>query len=432
MFACIHAAADADLLIACAQAFSPLVEQTSPDVAVLDASGLGRIYGPPHEIAAAIGARARLLGFEAQIAIASNPDAAICAARGFSGVSVVPHGDEAKFLASLPLHLLQPGEELLETFDRWGLRTFRDLAVLPTIGIAGRLGPEGVRLQTLARGECERPLVPLEDPLQFREEMELDYPVELLEPLSFVLARLLGEICGRLGHRGLATNEVRLRLALEDRSEHERILRLPVPMCDPRTFLKLMQLDLGAHPPAAPVLKVYLEAAPVKPRVAQGGLFIPAAPEPEKLELTLARVAALVGEGNVGSPELLDTHRPDAFRIHRFSSSHTGADRQTRRSAADQGVRPIKIKTSCLCFRFFRPPLPARVQVENGRPSFLLADGIRGPIVSAAGPWRTSGDWWTLDPWNRDEWDISLRDGALYRIWCAHLTGRWFVEGSFD
>src|SRR5437868_517517 len=304
MFACIHASADPVLLIACAQAFSPVVEHTAPDIAVLDVSGLGRIYEAPHEIAAAIAARARLLGFEAQIAIASNPDAAICAARGFSGVSVVPHGDEAKFLESLPLHLLEPGEEMLETFDRWGVRTFRDLAVLPPIGIAGRLGPEGLRLQTLAHGECERPLAPLEDPLQFREEMELDYPVELLEPLSFVLARLLGEICGRLAHRGLATNEVRLSLALEDRSEHERTLRLPVPMCDPRTFLKLMQLDLGAHPPVAPVLKVYLDAAPVKPRVAQAGLFIPAAPEPEKLELTLARVAALVGEGNVGSPEL--------------------------------------------------------------------------------------------------------------------------------
>src|SRR5689334_4963743 len=231
MFACIHASADPALLVACAQAFSPVVEQAAPDIAVLDASGLGRIHGQAHEIAAAIGARARLLGFEAHIAIASTPDAAICAARGFSGVSVVPHGDEAKYLESLPLHLLAPGEELLETFDRWGVRTFRDLAVLPPIGIAGRLGEEGVRLQTLARGELERPLAPLEDPLEFGEEMELDYPVDLLEPLSFVLSRLLRDLCGRLVQRGLATNEVRLFLMLEDRSTHPRTLRLPVPMC---------------------------------------------------------------------------------------------------------------------------------------------------------------------------------------------------------
>jgi protein ImuB len=420
MYACIHASADPALLVACAQAFSPLVEQAAPDIAVLDVSGLGRIHGGPHEIAAAIAARARLLDFDPQIAIASNPDAAICAARGFSGISVVPHGDEAKFLESLPLHLLAPREDILETFDRWGLRTFRDLAVLPPIGIAGRLGEEGVRLQMLARGERERPLVPLEDPLQFREEMELDYPVDLLEPLSFVLARLLGEVCGRLSRRGLATNEVRLRLALEDKSDHERALRLPVPMCEARTFLKLLQLDLGSHPPAAPVLKVYLEALPVKPRVGQGGLFIATAPEPERLELTLARVAALVGEENVGSPELLDTHRPDAFRMRKF-----GAAAVSIPSRDPQAAVP-------LAFRYQRPPLEARVQVEHGRPSFLLAGSIRGHIVSASGPWRTSGDWWTPNSWDREEWDVGLREGALYRIYLVPATGRWFVEGSFD
>jgi protein ImuB len=417
MYACIHSSADPALLIACAQDFSPVVEQAALDIAVLDASGLSRIYGGPHEIAAAIAARASLLGFEAQIAIASNPDAAICAARGFSGVSVVPHGDEAKFLESLPLELLAPGEEFLETFDRWGVHTFRDLAMLPPIGIAGRLGPAGVRLQTLARGELERPLVPLEEPLEFRARMELDYPIELLEPLSFVLALLVGEICSRLGQRGLATIELRLRLALEDKSVHERTLRFPVPMSDPRTFLKLMQLDLSAHPPAAPVTKVDLEAVPAKPRLAQGGLFIATAPEPEKLEVTLARVSALVGEENVGSPELLDTHRPDAFRMRRFGTPILilGRDRE-----------------GAVAFRFYRPPLAARVQIEQGRPVFLLADSIRGHIVSASGPWRTSGDWWTADPWDRDEWDVGLREGALYRIYCVHSTGRWFVAGSFD
>jgi protein ImuB len=180
-----------------------------------------------------------------------------------------------------------------------------------------------------------------------------------------------------------------------------------------------MQLDLGAHPPAAPVTKVYLDAAPVKPRVAQGGLFVPAAPEPERLELTLARVAALVGEENVGSPELLDTHRPDAFRMQRFVSALPIPSRDREGAAT-------------LAFRFYRPPLSARVQVEQGRPVFLLAGSIRGHIVSASGPWRTSGDWWTTGPWDRDEWDVGLREGALYRIYCAYPADRWFVEGSFD
>jgi protein ImuB len=85
-----------------------------------------------------------------------------------------------------------------------------------------------------------------------------------------------------------------------------------------------------------------------------------------------------------------------------------------------------------LSFRYYRPPRHARVQTENGRPDFLLAEDIRGKVIAGAGPWRTSGDWWTVDPWDRDEWDIGLAGGGLYRIYCEHATGRWFVEGSFD
>jgi protein ImuB len=457
MFACIHASAEAALLVECAQAFSPLVEQNAPDIAVLDVSGLDRIYGAAHEIAAAIGVRARVLGFLPNIALASNPDTAIFAARGFAGVSVVPHGDEAKFLESLPLHLLGLEEETAETFERWGIRTFRELAVLPTIGIAGRLGDEGVRLQMLTRGEYSRMLEAIEEPPRFEEEMEMEYPVELLEPLLFVLGRMVGDLCRRLAGRGLATNELRLGMALEDRTEHVRALRFPVPMCDPRTFLKLMQLDLSSHPPGAAVLRVWVAASHTRPRVAQEGLFVPAVPEPEKLELTLARVASLVGEENVGSSELLDTHRPDAFVIRRFEPGAEtcagAAGAVTARSVDVQATAPSRSRLGChalnrdrkgavvgtesggratLAFRRYRPPIEAQVHIESSRPVFLLAGGIRGRVTSAAGPWRTSGDWWTADPWNREEWEVELQHGALYRIYFVHATGQWFVEGSFD
>jgi protein ImuB len=59
----------------------------------------------------------------------------------------------------------------------------------------------------------------------------------------------------------------------------------------------------------------------------------------------------------------------------------------------------------------------------------LSAPGIHGKVLNAAGPWRTSGDWWTTTVWNRDEWDIALSNGALYRIYC---DSNWYVEGSYD
>jgi protein ImuB len=410
VFACIHAPGESERLIACAQGFSPLVEQTGADTVTLDIDGLEHLFGSVHDIANAITRRA---GIPVNVAVAANPDAALHAARGFSGTSIVPQGDEAKFLASLPVALLSPSEEILETLARWGVRTFRDLAALPDLGVAARLGEEGVRLQQLARGEHERPLVPVEAPQRFEEEMELEYPVELLEPLLFVLARLLGDVCRRLEDRALAAIGLRVRLQLENAGEHERAIRLPVPMRSPRVFLKLIELDLEKHSPAAPVVKVSIAADPAKPRTTQNGLFIPLAPEPEKLELTLARIANVVGEENVGSPELVDTHRPGAFRMRPFAMKEKGAGRN---------ACPTQ-----LAFRVFRPPVGAKVQAD-----FLSAPGIRGKILQLAGPWRTSGDWWTPGPWARDEWDIELTDGALYRIYCDAQSGRWFIEGSYD
>jgi len=412
MFASLHGSGN---LRALAFEFSPIVEQTAPDTVTLDASGLERLFGPVQDIAAALMRRAAETGIHANLALAANPDAAICAARGFRGVSILPQGDEAKFLASLPLQLLQPSPELQETLERWGIRRLQDLAALPQLGIAERLGPEGLRLRLLARGEIERKLAALEDPPRFEDELELDYPVDLLEPLAFVLSRLLTGLTTRLATRGLATDELRLQLKLENRGIHERTLRLPVPSLDQRAFLKLLQLDLAAHSPAAPVEHVHLEANPVKPRAAQSGLYVPVAPEPVKLELTLARIKAFVGEEQVGSPELLNTHCPNSFRMGWSPACPAPAGR---------------MPAPRLTIRIFRPPRSAQVAFDSGRPSFVIAEGIRGRVLEFAGPWRTSGDWWTADPWERDEWDIALSDGALYRIYCA--PPGWFVEGSYD
>ncbi|MGD1061756.1 MAG: hypothetical protein ABR860_00730, partial [Terracidiphilus sp.] len=386
-------------------------------------AGLDRLFGAAQELAAALARRAAETGVRAAIALAANPDAAICAARGFSGVSIVPQGDEAKFLGRLPVALLRPSAELQETLERWGIRRFQDLAALPPLGIAERLGAEGLQLRELARGEAERKLTPLEEPPRFEEELDLEYPVELLEPLEFLLARLLNGLTTRLATRGLATNELRLHLHLETRATHERTLRLPAPSLDGKSFLKLLRLDLAGHPPAAPIERIKLGMNPVKPQAAQGDLFVLAAPEPVKLELTLARIQAIVGEGRAGCPELLDTHRPDAFRLQKPGDRHHCPKAPLLRRV-DSAVCPPHL------IRMYRPPRMARVTLASGQPSFLAAEGIRGRILERAGPWRTSGDWWTTDPWSRDEWDIALSDGALYRIYCE-IRG-WFVEGSYD
>jgi len=421
MFASIHAPGVSQaVLVECARAFSPRLGSAAADTVVLDANGLNRLFGTPAELAGAIARRAAEMGLPASVGLASTPEAAAHAARGFRGVTVVPPGREAELLGKLPVAALTPFPELARTLAQWGIKTLRELAALPEEGLAERLGPEGVRLHQLARGCGIRPLVPDLPAPVFEETLELEDPVELLEPLAFLLARLLADLCARLERHGLAPQELRLQLKLADGCAHERVIRLPVPIRDSRALLKLLRLDLEAHPPRAPIAGVTLAAEPGRPRVLQDGLFLPLAPEPAKLEVTLRRIAGLVGKGNVGWPELEDTHRPDAFRLKNRGQATPSL--RGRRS-----LSPV-----FLALRRFRPPLKAEVEAPGGRPVKILARQVHGRVLAAAGPWRTAGEWWTPQAWDRDEFDVALSDGALYRLFRDRRRAVWFVEGSYD
>ncbi len=443
-------------LLDCAQSFSPRVEDAGCDTILLDLAGLEPLFGPLPKIARDVARRACDLGLEANVAVASNPDAAVLAAHGFSGVVVIPEGKEAEQLGNLPVEVLFMNEnslQLLEILERWGIRNLRALAALPDVALSERLGQEGIRLQKLARGCASRSLVPVETPLGFEEAVELEYPLVLLEPLAFLLSRLLEQLCARLSARALATQELRLDLTLGETTDDvetgalarpssgrqifHRTLRLPVPLLDPKVFLKLLQLDLNAHPPGAPIVKIHLSAEPVRPRVTQSGLFLPPSPEPEKLELTLARIAGIVGQNNVGSLQLLDTHRPEAFRMNRFAPDQR-QKQPKRNDKNNDGASRKPNEGAVTALRIFRPPARATVTLREGRPVTIACPKrkeICGEILWAAGPWRSSGDWWEQEGWARDEWDIALQEAAgitLYRLVRDLLSGQWQVEGSYD
>jgi protein ImuB len=460
-------------LLDCAQSFSPEIEETAPNTVLLNLAGLEPLFGPVSKIARDLAHRISKMELEANVAVASNPDAALLAARGFSGVTLIAEGHEAERLGDLPVDVLLESfafdsEEAacwLETFDRWGIRKLRALASLPEVPLSERLGQQGIRLQKLARGRTARNLRSFEPPLVFAECVELEYPIVLLEPLAFLLNRMLEQVCARLGARALAAQELRLQLELEqyaqgrkpdisaaEQANHPmrftRTLRLPVPMLDVKTFLKLLQLDLQAHPPGAPIVKIHLSAEPARPRATQNGLFLPPFPEPEKLELTLARIAGIVGEGRVGSVELLDTHREGAFEVRHFAPVEpeiwkSGKRRKDgsapKNGNASQVAENAQEKMSAvIALRLFRPPLRAVITMREGKPvrlRCLQRADIKGEIVWTAGPWRSSGDWWEQEGWSREEWDIAVpaeSSFVLYRLVQDKLNGKWFVEGTYD
>src|SRR5581483_3993563 len=149
-----------------------------------------------------------------------------------------------------------------ETFALWGVRTFGELARLPLAGVAERLGQDGVRLQKLAQGNTGRSLNLVRPPIGFEQSLELEHPVTELEPLSFILSRLLNQLCANLNEYALATNELRLRLVSEPDSVkkqdeiQQRTVTLPVPMRNPKTLLRLLLFEIERQPPQAPIVAV--------------------------------------------------------------------------------------------------------------------------------------------------------------------------------
>lgn len=421
MYAAVHipnaTPQDSVQLVEVAKTFSPLVEITSPDTVVLPVNPLRRLIGPPHQIASEIARRAAERGLIGNIGIAQFPDTAILAARNLHGVTIIPRGAETKYIGEFRLETLPIDIEAHTVLERWGVRTLEDFSALPHDGIMERLGPTAAYLQLLARGAAHRPLKPAPLGTDYEERFELEHEVALLEPLLFIVSRLLNELTARLESQSMATTEIRAALNLANGQTYPRTLKLPFPTRDAKSMLKLIQLDLEAHPPGAPVVAITLAVEPVEPRIVQNGLYTPPAPEPEKLELTLMKIRGMVGEENAGSPRLLDTHRPGAWEMT---------------PVAPVGHSPLAATHSRLAFRYFSPALEARVEMRNERPARVYARGVYGNVLEAAGPWRTSGDWWTPDPWDRDDWDIGLNNGGLYRIYLKRPAEAWFVEGAYD
>ena len=423
-------------LLECAGAFSPRIESTSPGTVILDLAGTEKLFGSPETTACKIKVSTRQIGLHVRIAIAANPDTAMYAACGFTGITVIPAGDEARILAPLHVGLLPATPELLEVLEGWGIQTFKSLAALPSIALTERLGQQGLDLQKLAQGRTSRPLKPVEPTPDFVGEHEFDDPVETLESLAFVLNRVLQEICERLISQSFATNELRLTLDLEVRQIHggkegeqyKHNWKLPVPTQDRNMLFTLLRLDLERNTFSAPIKKLTIEAVPIKPRMAQGNLFAPPSPETEKLEITLARIRGVVGtldaEGIscVGSPKILDTHKPDAFAVQSFSS------------AAESRNRSVLVPA--LALRVFRPALETSVELTGEAPHLVRLWKKHRRVLAASGPWCSSGNWWNeTTAWAREEWDIALKtfEGiGYYRIYLDRIRKRWFVEGVFD
>lgn len=415
------------VLLECVGAFSPRVEESSEAIAflcVLDIVGMQSLFGPAEMLAKNLRQRVRDLGISAQVTVSSNFYAAVCIAKGLahSTVQVVPQGKEAEALSSLPLTVLGLPESQAETFAMWGIRTLGMLAALPERDLIARMGQDGKRLRQLACGELPHLFQPIEIPFVLEERAELDFPLEDLESLLFGISTMLEQILLRARARMVVLASVTVTFYLDGSGSHSRTVRPAQPSNDRQLWLKLLHLDLEAHPPQAAILTVVLHAEPGSTSKVQLGLFSPQLPESSRLDVTLARIAALVGEGNVGQAVLHDTHTPEGFHMEPFQVSSQASEALSSQSN--------------VCLRELRPPQPTSVVLENGRPRSLFFRNQRCPVERAYGPWLNGGEWWNETTWGSEEWDLVARAQDDTLLLCSVvrdlMQDQWQVVALYD
>jgi protein ImuB len=423
-----EAAAHAALL-ECAGTFSPRVEDQSSDgyfSCVIDIAGTETLFGSPDALGERLLKRTQALGIHPSIAISSNFHAARCLARGLSlraGIRVAPRGMECAALAPLPLDVLDLSPEHAETFSMWGITTLGELAKLEETELIARLGQPGKELRLLAQGESPHLFTAIESTSTLEERMELDSPIELLDSLLFVMGVMLDQLIVRAQTRILALASITLLLDLEGGTSHTCTVRPALPNNDRKLWLKLMHLELQAHPPPAAILSLTLNAQSGSTSKVQLGLFSPQVPEPMRLDVTLARIRSIVGEGCAGHAVLKDTHQPDAFRVEPFVVPFS--------SASDR-----KAGTQRVAMRQLRPPEVVTVTVRDRQPDSFVFREKRYTVERAYGPWSSGGDWWKPTLWSLEQWDLVAR--AHDASWlCCCLTRdltqeRWQVEALYD
>lgn len=411
-------------LLECAGGFSPHVEDCSEPATfrcVIDITGTESLFGPPAALVKIIHARVLALGVEASIAACVNFCASLAIAKGVPGTAkYIPKGKESEALSKLPLDVLNCPPDIAKTFALWGIKTLGALAALPERELVSRMGQSGRLLRQHARGEAPHLFQPVEPPLSLAERMELENSVYLLDPLLFLANAMLEQIVLRASARALALASVTIGFTLEGGGRHCRTVRPALPTNDRQLWIKLLHLDLEANSPAAPVVAVSVKAEPGAVSKIQLGLFSPQTPEASRLDVTLARLRNLVGDGNVGRIVLEDSHRPDGFRIEPFTVPK---------------AKPIEneSETSESCAkRRLRPSEPILVILQARRPVAFVFCDQRYSVIRAYGPWRTSGDWWSDTQWKSEQWDIVAKAETILCCVMIRDGHRWLMAALYD
>jgi len=282
------------------------VEPVEPGTVLFETKGVERLYGglePALKRAlAAVGP-----AWDARAGAAERRFAALAAANvARAGQALIVSDDRTrKFLAPLPLTLLPLERQRYEELEELGVRTIGELAGLPGGAVAERLGPDGRRAWSLARGEqdasavmehrvnARRPHAPLVETLEFPEAVGQELT------LRRGLGVLVDGLLARPERAGRPPRKLALWARLVGGASWRRVVTLREPTADPDRLRLALGPKLTELP--APVLKLRLEAVELAPSGGEQLELVRAEGDvlQGRLKQGLRQVKAAVGAGGV-------------------------------------------------------------------------------------------------------------------------------------
>src|SRR6185369_10358406 len=383
-----------ETLLQTTYAFSPNIESTMPGVCTMDLKGL-RLDGKIEEWVAKIRKILSALHLEAQVGIGPTPELALLDARslaefppGFGArqppgaLSPAPEKrqraaavqDAVARFSELPLSALEPSQETLEILSRWGISTIGEFLAFDKNDIAERLGPGVLALFERMSADSVRPFKRVSPPESFVEQIEFEHEVETTEPLLFVLNRFVEQLSRRLEIVYRVVAGFDLTLGLSSGAKYERTFKVPSPTGRREVLFRMLQTHLETVRTDSAIVSLRLIALPARPETHQFGLFESTLRDPNQFAETLARLAAVVGSENVGTPVLEATHRPDSFHM-----AVPSFDSSLSRTAISDLPSPI-------CLRRFRPAIRIQIEFQQEKPVAIRGRPVDGTVTQTRGP----------------------------------------------
>lgn len=354
-------------------------------------------------------------GLHASIGIGANKFLSYAAAKQtqIDRLRLISDAEQATFLANMPLAAYNLDPKMRHRLELFGIRTFGQLAQLPSDGVQNNLGMAGQRLQQVARGHDPRPVEPVPDQVSEMVQLPFDEPVISLAPIQAQLDQIAEQWAMHLTHNQLATQKLLLWVEQENGERQTPYVRLSDPVQASKTLREQLQRLLARCTFASGVVELKVTMSRFVPVEAnQLNLFdFIQTPATDALDEVVADLTEAYGS------ELFVRGRavaPDSPLLERRYKWVKVAGQKNTAIIRPQEANEIRV-----------------LRDANGDFDRFVWRNRTHEIKTIHKCWSIETGWWSQRI-ERDYYKVTTDNGHLLVIYGDLLTERWFVYRVYD